>query len=99
MQFLAEHAKILGIVSVAQTSPGVPATGIYHLGRALVLYSVLRWEPLYEATQIKGDGESHKVLSPNDEFASYEPWDKGNLNLSVPKKPEMPAVRLCRSGL
>ena len=39
-----------------------------------------RWEPLVEATQQKGDGESHKFLSPTDEFASYEPWDKMNLN-------------------
>ena len=59
----------------------------------------LRWEPLYEATQIKGDGESHKFLSPNDEFASYETWDKGNLNLSVPKKPEMLQYEYARSGL
>jgi hypothetical protein len=58
-----------------------------------------RWEPLYEATQIKGDGESHKFLSPNDEFASYETWDKGNLNLSVPKKPEMLQYEYARSGL
>ena len=34
---------------------------------------------------MKGDGETHPFLSPNDEFADYETWDQGNLNLSVPK--------------
>ena len=58
-----------------------------------------RWEPLYEATLIKGDGESHKFLSPNDELAGYEVWDKGNLNMSVPKKPEMLQFEYARSAL
>lgn len=40
-----------------------------------------RWEPVYEVTQIKGDGEAHPQLSPTDEFADYETWngfDMGN---------------------
>jgi hypothetical protein len=51
--------------------------------------SRIRWEPLYEATQIKGDGESHPLLSDTDELSGFEIWDKGNLNLSELKKPEM----------
>jgi len=58
-----------------------------------------RWEPLYEATQIKGDGETHPFLSPNDEFANFERWDKGNLDLSEPKKPEMLEFEYARSTL
>jgi hypothetical protein len=58
-----------------------------------------RWEPLYEATQIKGDGESHPFLSPNDELAGYETWDKGNLNMSELKKPEMLQGEYARTAL
>ena len=58
-----------------------------------------RWEPLYEVTQIKGDGETHPYLSPTDEFADYETWDQGNLDLSVPKEDDMLQYEYARSAL
>jgi hypothetical protein len=58
-----------------------------------------RWEPLYEATQIKGDGETHPLLSPDDEFADYETWDVGNLDLSAAKTDGMLAGEYSREAL
>ena len=58
-----------------------------------------RWEPLYETTQMKGDSETHPFLSPNDEFANFERWDRGNLDLSADKKPEMLQHEYARSAL
>ena len=58
-----------------------------------------KWERLYEVTQTKGDGEAHPFLSPNDELANYELWDKGNLDGSVAKKKEMLEFEYARSAL
>jgi Protein of unknown function (DUF3604) len=57
------------------------------------------WERLYEATQLKGDGETHPLLSPEDEFADFQTWDFGNLDLSGAKTPEMLPGEYARSGL
>jgi hypothetical protein len=59
-----------------------------------------KWEPIYEVTQIKGDGEAHPFLSPNDEFADYETWDIGNLaDPPHVKKDEMLASEYAREAL
>ena len=77
---------------IIESFTGKPIDRAYAEGR-------MRWEPLYEATQIKGDGETHPYLSPNDEFANYERWDKGNLDLSEAKKPAMLEFEYARSAL
>ena len=58
-----------------------------------------KWERLVEVTQMKGDGETHPFLSPNDEFANFERWDKGNLDGSEKKTPQMLEFEYARSAL
>jgi hypothetical protein len=60
--------------------------------------SRLRWEPVYEVTQMKGDGETHPVLSPTDEFANFERWDKGSFG-PQPKTKEMLPREYAREAL
>jgi hypothetical protein len=57
-----------------------------------------RWEPVYEVTQMKGDGEAHPSLSPNDEFADYGTWDKGSFG-PEPKTPDMLPREYAREAL
>ena len=58
-----------------------------------------RFEPLYEVTQIKGDGEAHPFLSPNDEFADYGTWDKSDIAGFKPKEDWMLKYEYARSAL
>lgn len=57
-----------------------------------------RWEPLYEVTQIKGDTETHPMISTTDEFADYETWAWGNFD-GVPKTDEMLPYEYAREAL
>jgi hypothetical protein len=90
---LAHNGNVSNGLMFPEINPatGKPLTRAYAETR-------IRWEPIYEVTQIKGDGETHPLLSPNDEFANYETWDKGNLG-PVPKKPEMLQYEYAREAL
>ena len=64
-----------GLMFALKDSEGTALTRAYAEERA-------RREPLVEVTQYKGDSEAHSFLSPNDEFADYETWDRGALGLA-----------------
>ncbi len=61
-----------GLMFSDQTFTGKPMTREYAETRS-------RWEPLVEITQLKGASEAHPSLSPDDEFADYRLWDRGNM--------------------
>jgi Protein of unknown function (DUF3604) len=74
------------------TYGGEPLTEVYVQTRH-------RFEPLYEVTQQKGDGETHPMLSPDDAFADFERLDAGNLNGTQAKTPDMLPKEYARSAL
>jgi len=59
----------------------------------------MQFERLVEVTQMKGDGEAHPLLSPDDAFADFETMDAGNLNGSSAKTPDMLPKEYARSAL
>lgn len=106
-QYLARYeadtgGKTLAIPHNANLSNGLmfPLTERLRGGVVDEKYAHLRarWEPVVEVTQIKGDGETHALLSPDDEFADYETWDRGNM-AGIPKRPEMLTREYARSSL
>ena len=93
-KFLEQYERDTGGEAFAIAHNGNVSNGLMFAnetvsGKALdEEYAAMRakWEPLYEVTQIKGDGEAHPILSPNDEFADYETWDMGNIANTAAKE-------------
>ncbi|MGI9288878.1 MAG: DUF3604 domain-containing protein, partial [Pseudomonadales bacterium] len=106
-KFLAQYEKTTGGSVLAIPHNGNLSNGLMFANVTLsndgytkdYLQRRQRWEPLYEITQIKGDGEAHPLLSPDDEFADYETWDEGNLDLSAAKTDAMLRFEYAREAL
>ena len=59
----------------------------------------VHFEPLVEATQYKGDSETHPYLSPEDEFADYETWDQANIGVQKSHQDDWFPYEYVRSAL
>ena len=81
-----------GLMFDTKTLTGKPLTVDYARIRT-------RFEPLHEMTQMKGDSETHPKLSPDDEFADYESWDKANLTGTAAQTDDMLPGNYARSAL
>lgn len=81
-----------GMMFADTTISGDPLTADYARRRR-------HWEPLLEVTQVKGDSETHPVLSPTDEFADFERWDKANIMMTHKNEPWMLKYEYARSAL
>ena len=81
-----------GMMFPSQTVDGEKLTLAYAETRA-------RWEPIYEVSQVKGDGEAHPTLSPDDEFADFENWDWDNIGRTEEKEDWMLEHEYARGAL
>jgi len=105
-QWMADYEKntggqILAIPHNGNLSNGLMFDDVTLAGEPLTKeYAITRmqWEPLYEVTQMKGDGETHPVLSPSDEFADFENWDRGSFG-QAPKTDQMLPREYARATL
>ena len=94
--------EVLAIAHNGNVSNGLMFPVVEAFGKRLdrdYVQTRARWEPLYEVTQTKGTGEAHPFLSPSDEFAAFEIWDKGNLDVSTVKTKDMLEYEYARAAL
>ncbi|WP_442140641.1 DUF3604 domain-containing protein [Rhizobium leguminosarum] len=93
--------RVLAIAHNGNLSNGLMFPIVEQFGKKIdvdYLQTRAKWERLYEVAQTKGSGEAHPFLSPNDEFADFEIWDRGNLDGSVAKTNEMLEFEYARSA-
>jgi len=81
-----------GRMFAPKTEAGKPFDKKYAAMRA-------RFERLAEISQSKGDSETTPQLSPKDQFADFERWNKTNIFSLVATTPEMLPYNYCRSAL
>jgi hypothetical protein len=81
-----------GLMFSDKTLAGKPIDRAYAEQRA-------KWEPVTEATQTKGDSETDPSVSPDDEFANFERWDKANIGGTKMDTPEMQPYNYVRPAL
>ena len=83
--------SVLALAHNGNLSNGLMFDDVTYTGRVALTRDYaerrMRWEPIYEVTQMKGDGEAHPALSPTDEFADFETWDRGSFGAA--KEPDM----------
>jgi hypothetical protein len=106
-QYLSEYEASTGGQAIAVPHNGNLSNGIMFgermsNGRRMTREYAemrLRYEPLHEMSQMKGDEETHPLLSPEDEFADFENWDVGNIAGNRPKEESMLQYEYARSAL
>ena len=88
----ATGGRVLAIPHNSNVSGGLMFTERDFAGKPMTREGAaerLRFEPIVEVTQIKGDSETHPLVSPNDEFADFGTWDQVNLGMSKKQEPWM----------
>lgn len=81
-----------GMMFPKETVDGEPLDAAYAALRR-------RFEPVYEVSQVKGDGEAHPTLSPDDPFADFENWDWDNIGRTAEKEDWMLQHEYARGAL
>ena len=99
----AEKRSLFLTTAISATaSCGTPSPTMATRSTADYAERRMRWEPIAEVTQLKGDSETHPTLSPEDPFADFERWDEYNIsNTTKPRLTCTPALmpgQLCSAA-